>query len=97
MKNERVIDDHMTLLLLFIIVPPILFATVEAIPQDAPLVWFFSFIPSVATEHASISALVLGLLGQWLAITFVSFQMVKQLRNAGRSETKRLFDKSDRL
>ena len=80
-----------------IIIPPILFAIAETMPQDAPLVWFFSFIPSVATEHASISALLLGLLGQWLAITFVSFQMVRQLRNAGRSETKRLFDKSDRL
>ncbi len=95
-SNKRVMWSSMTISFL-IIVPPILFAVAEATPQDAPLAWFFSFIPSVAIEHASISALVLGFLGQWLAITFVSFQMVKQLRNAGRSETKRLFDKSDRL
>ncbi len=84
-SNKRVIWTSITLSFL-IIIPPILFAIAEAMPQDAPLVWFFSFIPSVATEHASISALLLGLLGQWLAITCVSFQMVRQLRRVGNSE-----------
>ena len=84
-SNKRVIWTSITLSFL-IIIPPILFAIAEAMPQDAPLVWFFSFIPSVATEHASISALLLGLLGQWLAITCVSFQMVRQLRRIGNSE-----------
>ena len=84
-SNKRVIWTSITLSFL-IITPPILFAIAEALPQDAPLVWFFSFIPSVAIEHASISALLLGLLGQWLVITCVSFQMVRQLRRLGSSE-----------
>ncbi|MDJ0900196.1 MAG: hypothetical protein QNJ55_15435 [Xenococcus sp. MO_188.B8] len=89
--NTRAIWASMTISFL-IIVPPILFTVTEAFPDNAPLVWFFSFIPAVATENASISALVVGLLGQWLAISLVSFQMIKKLRQAGRSQTKRLLD-----
>lgn len=73
-----------------IIIPPILLAIAEITPQQAPLIWLFSFIPTVAIGEASISALILGVLGQWLAITCVSFLMIRKLRQAGRSETKKL-------
>ena len=89
-SNRRVIWASITVSLL-IIGPPIFFAIAELTPQQAPLVWLFSFIPTVAIAEASVSALVLGVLGQWLAITSVSFLMIKKLRKAGRSETKKLF------
>ena len=90
-SNKRVLWTAITILLL-IIIPPILFATAEATAQELPLVWLFSLVPAVAIDHASISALVIGVLGQWLAITIVSWQLINKLRRAGRSETKKIFD-----
>ncbi len=90
-SNQRVIWACSTLLLL-ILIPPILFAVAEVSSNSFPLVWFFSFIPSVATENASISTLVLGVLGQWLAISFVSWQLIKKLSLVGRSETQQLLE-----
>ncbi|MEM9276929.1 MAG: hypothetical protein AAGA80_28935, partial [Cyanobacteria bacterium P01_F01_bin.143] len=89
-SSRRVIWTSLTIAML-VIAPPILFAIAELTPQQAPLVWLFSFIPTVAIGEASVSALILGVLGQWLAITSVSFLMIKKLRKAGRSETKKLF------
>ena len=90
-NNKRVIWTSITLSLLMII-PPVLFATTEATIQELPLVWFFSFIPFVAIKHANISALLLGVVGQWLAISLVSWQLIKKLRQAGRSEIQQLLE-----
>ncbi len=90
-SNKRVIWTSITLSFL-IIIPPILFVTAEATVQELPLVWLFSFMPAIAIEHTSNSALLLGVLGQWLAISLVSLQLVNKLRQAGRSETQKLLD-----
>ena len=90
-NNKRVLWTSITISLL-IIIPPILFLTAEATVQELPLVWLFSFMPYIAIEHASNSALLLGVLGQWLAITFASWQLIDKLRQAGRSQTQKLLD-----
>lgn len=90
-SNKRVLWTAITLALLIIILP-VLFATAEAKFQEAPLVWFFSFMPAIAVQYANSSALLLGVLGQWLAITFVSRQLIKKLRQAGSSETQKLLN-----
>ena len=62
-----------------------------------PLVWFFSFIPSVAIEQVSIPAFMLGVLGQWLAITCVSFPLIRKLRQAGRSQTFAIYSQDIKI
>lgn len=73
-----------------IIVPPLCLGLAEISVQSVPLAWMFSFMPTIAAEYAPTSALILAVLGQWLAITLVSFQMTRKLRQAGVSETKML-------
>ncbi|ELS00863.1 hypothetical protein Xen7305DRAFT_00005640 [Xenococcus sp. PCC 7305] len=88
-SHKRVLWTSITISLL-ILLPPILFAIADVTPQNVPLAWFFSSVPFVGIEYANVSALILGVLGQWLAITFVSFQMMRKLRQAGRSETQKI-------
>ncbi len=77
-----------------IIVPPVSFGLAEIYPKTIPQVWLFSFIPTVATEYATTSAILLTMLGQWLAIAVVSLQMTRKLKHAGASETKMLLSES---
>ncbi|MDJ0572538.1 MAG: hypothetical protein QNJ53_26350, partial [Pleurocapsa sp. MO_192.B19] len=48
-----------------IIVPPLCLGFAEIEPQALPQPWLFSFLPTVATEHATVSAVMLAILGQW--------------------------------
>ncbi|MGK7896136.1 MAG: ABC transporter permease [Xenococcus sp. (in: cyanobacteria)] len=90
-SKQRVMWTSITISLL-IIIPPILFATTEITAQTTPLVWLFSWIPAIAIKHISNSALLLGVLGQWLAISLVSWQLIKKIRQAGSSETQKLLE-----
>ena len=80
-----------TSILALMIVPFVCLALAEASVGDATLVWLFTFLPTAALQHASISTVMIAILGQWLAIALVGFQMTRQLRQAGASETKMLF------
>jgi hypothetical protein len=71
-----------------IVVPPFLLGLSSLYPNSSPAIWLFTFIPTIATEHAQLSTVIVSILGQWLAIALVSFQMTRQLRQAGASETK---------
>ncbi|MBE9169957.1 ABC transporter permease subunit [Pleurocapsales cyanobacterium LEGE 06147] len=72
------------------IVPVICLGIAGIQPQFAPQVWLFTFLPLVATEYVKISTAITSILGQWLAIALVGFQITRQLRQAGTSETKML-------
>ncbi len=78
------------------IAPPVSFGFAEIIPAYAPLPWLFTFLPATATEYATLSAIMLAVLGQWLAIALMSWQMTNKLRQAGASETKMLLSKLER-
>ena len=80
-----------TSILALIIVPFVCLALADASIGDATLVWLFTFVPTAALQHASVSTVMVAILGQWLAIALVGFQMTRQLRQAGASETKMLF------
>ena len=92
-SSKRAIWASVSILSL-IIVPFICLALADASLGDATLVWLFTFLPTAVLKHASLSTVMVAILGQWLAIALASFQIIKTLRQAGASETKILM--SDR-
>jgi ABC-type Na+ efflux pump permease subunit len=76
------------------LVPPLSLAFAGITPEALPQAWLFTFIPSVAMDYTCKSTIVFAILGQWLAISVLSFQMVRKLRQVGASETKMLFSRS---
>lgn len=76
-----------------IVVPPLSFGFAEIMPRYSPGVWLFTFLPATATEYATLSTIIISVLGQWLAIALVSLQMTNRLRQIGASETKMLLSK----
>ena len=78
-----------------IIVPPLCLGFADIIPQDIPQLWLFSLVPTVATEYATLSAVMLAIVGQCIAISLAGFQMTRLLRQAGKSETKILFERNE--
>ena len=81
-------------ILALIIIPVLCLGVFGIEPSELPLPWLFTFLPVVGVESAKISTVMTAILGQWLAIALVSFQMTRQLRQAGASETKVLFSKA---
>jgi hypothetical protein len=59
-------------------------------PARTAIFGLFSVASVWAVEYTSMTAVCLSILGQWLAIALVSFQMTRQLRKAGQSETQAL-------
>ncbi|WP_019505501.1 hypothetical protein [Pleurocapsa sp. PCC 7319] len=78
-----------------IIIPPVCLGFAEISPHTWVQPWLFSFLPSVATEYAPLSAIMLAIFGQWLAISIIGWQMTRKLRQAGASETKMLLARSN--
>lgn len=78
-----------TLSTAFLIVVPIIclgFTGIE--PRYSPELFMFTFLPTLGTEYASIPTILVSILGQWLMISVVGFQITSKLRQAGTSETK---------
>jgi hypothetical protein len=75
-------------------IPLIIAAVFQLDPYQQPLLWLFTAIPVVAFENVTTSTVLWGLLGQWTAVTLLTFQMQRQLRKAGESSTKQLMTKS---
>ena len=75
-----------------IIVPPVCLGFAGIEPRDIPQLWLFSFLPTVATEYATISNVMLAMLGQCAAICLIGLQTTKLLKQAGKSETKILLE-----
>jgi hypothetical protein len=80
-----------------IVLPPLCLGVAELTVQTIPQAWLFSFMPTVASEYVSFSAIAWAILGQWLAITVVSLQMTRKLNQAGASETKVLMSRVNAL
>ncbi len=80
-----------------IILPPVCLGVAELTIRTIPQVWLLSFVPITATEYVSFSAIAVAILGQWLAITVISLQMTRKLKQAGASETKILMNRVNTL
>ncbi|MCC0177396.1 hypothetical protein I4641_10450 [Waterburya agarophytonicola K14] len=80
-----------------IIIPPLCLGFADVIPKKEPLLWLFSFLPTVATEYATLSTVMLAILGQVVAASLIGLQMTRKLKQAGRSETKMLFDRNQAI
>ena len=75
-----------------IVVPPVCLSFAGIYPNDTPQLWLFGFLPTVATEYATISAIMLAILGQVVAVSLLGWQTTKILKQAGKSETRILFE-----
>lgn len=73
-----------------IILPLISFAILGINPSNLSFIWLFSALPSLATEYLSLSSILMGFLGQLLAIATLNWQMTKVLKKVGMSESKTL-------
>ncbi|MBE9045519.1 hypothetical protein IQ255_14095 [Pleurocapsales cyanobacterium LEGE 10410] len=80
-----------------LIIPPLCLGIADIYPQNLPQAWLFSFIPTIATKYATTSAVLLTMLGQWLGVAVIGFQMTRKLQQAGASETKMLLDRTNSL
>ena len=76
------------------IVPPLCLGIAEIYPDTTPQLWLFSFIPTITTEYATLSGIFLAIVGQCIAISTLGFIMTKKLNQAGKSETKILFERT---
>ena len=75
-----------------IVVPPVCLGFAGVYPNNTPQLWLFGFLPTVATEYATISAIMLAILGQVVAVSLIGLQTTKILKQAGKSETKILLE-----
>jgi hypothetical protein len=78
-----------------VIAPVACFALFSVSPSEAPTLWLFSLLPSIATEQiVSVSSLFGVVLTQITAIVALNYQMTRLLRKAGMSETKALLSEA---
>ena len=77
-----------------IIVPPVCLSFANVYPSSTPQPWLWGFLPTAATEYATISTILLAILGQVVAISAIAWQTTKVLKQAGKSETKTLLETS---
>lgn len=95
MKTRKRAAWSVITIISIMLVPPfsLLFAGIT--PETLPQAWLFTFIPSVGIEYTTVAAITFTILGQWLAIALLSFQMTRKLRQAGASETQMLFGRTN--
>jgi hypothetical protein len=67
-----------------------IFGLLSILPSLHPVFWLFSAVPWVAVEHASTTTIFLSLLAQLSILTGLSWQLTRQLRQAGESASKAL-------
>lgn len=71
---------------------PLMLAAVFRIsPEQLPLLWLFSPVPAAGIVYASAPTLLLGFLGQLGILTLLVRRFQKQLKQAGESQSKKLF------
>ncbi|MGK7947590.1 MAG: hypothetical protein AB4368_01965 [Xenococcaceae cyanobacterium] len=81
-----------TSILALIIAPFIGSALFGTNVEGYSLLWLFTFIPTETLRYTiPLSSIMVTVLGQWLAIALLSFQITRKLRQASASETKILF------
>jgi hypothetical protein len=80
-----------------IILPPVCLGIAQLTIKTIPQVWLLSFVPLAATKYVSFAGIALAILGQWLAISVISLQMTRKLKQAGASSTKILMSRVNAL
>ncbi|HEY9849301.1 MAG TPA: hypothetical protein V6D28_07570 [Leptolyngbyaceae cyanobacterium] len=75
-----------------IVLPPVICGVLLLSPDKHPALWLFSPFPWVAIENASATTVFMAFLTQLGAISLCSIQLSRQLKRAGESATKALFE-----
>lgn len=92
MKSQKRTIWASTSILALIIAPFIGLAIFGTNVEGYSLLWLFTFIPTETLRYTvPLSSIMITVLGQWLGIALLSFQMTRKLRQASASETKILF------
>ena len=73
------------------LLPPLILSLLSLHPHEAPTLWLFTPFAWAAIEQASTVTIFLSILGQWGILTLSAFQIVRQLRQVGESNSKALF------
>ncbi|MEN9871538.1 MAG: hypothetical protein RLZZ171_2530 [Cyanobacteriota bacterium] len=76
-----------------IILPPVCLGIAQLTIKTIPQVWLLSFVPLAATKYVSFGGIAVAILGQWLAISVISLQMTRKLKQAGASSTQILMSR----
>jgi hypothetical protein len=71
-----------------IFLPPLTLLSLSLRPEKIPFLWLFTAVPAIALQHASMTTVFLGILGQWGIFTLLTLQLTRQMRRIGASETK---------
>ncbi len=86
MKHQKRATWSFITIMALVIIPPIFFSIAGI--QDTSSASLITFLPTLAIENASFSAIITTLLGQWLIISLTGFQITRQLRQLGKTETR---------
>ena len=90
MKHQKRATWSFITIMALVIIPPIFFSIAGI--QDTSSASLITFLPTLAIENASFSAIITTLLGQWLIIALTGFQITRQLRQLGKTETRLIID-----
>ncbi len=90
MKHQKRATWSFITIMALVIIPPIFFSIAGI--QDTSSASLITFLPTLAIENASFSAIITTLLGQWLIISLTGFQITRQLRQLGKTETRLIID-----
>jgi hypothetical protein len=74
-----------------LVIPPLSLSILNIDTMESPTLWLFSTFPWAGIEHATVTTIGLVLLAEWSVLVLLNFQLTRQLRRAGESESKALF------
>ncbi|MBD1924345.1 hypothetical protein H6F77_25210 [Microcoleus sp. FACHB-831] len=73
-----------------IFLPPLTLLSLSLTPEKSPLLWLFTAVPAIGLQHASMTAVFLGILSHWGIFALLTLQLTRQMRRIGASDTKAL-------
>lgn len=79
---------YASVVLATIFLPPGTLLLLSVTPDKSPFLWLFTAVPAIGLQHASMTAVLLGILGQWGIFALLTLQLTRQMRRIGASETK---------
>jgi hypothetical protein len=74
-----------------IVIPPLSLSILNVDTVENSTLWLFSTFPWGGMEQAAVTTIGMVLLVQWGVLVLLNFQLTRQLRRAGESESKALF------
>lgn len=90
MKIPKVILWTIATIAAILTLPPIMLSVLGLEPSAYPILWLFSSFPWAGIEYTAISTVCLALVTECLIWGLLTFQLTRQLHQAGKSATQAL-------